>query len=163
MQIREVMTAQVQCCTPDDSLDHAARLMWDTDCGCLPVCTVADGKAPAIGLITDRDICMCALFEGEPLSALRVRQAMTDRLLACQPGDTLEQAERVMQQGQVRRLPVLSAEGQLLGIVSLADLARTAAREGSTRIIGHDISEAEVGHTLAAICQRQAAAMGVAL
>jgi CBS-domain-containing membrane protein len=163
MEVREVMTARVQCCTPDDSLEHAARLMWDNDCGCLPVCTVADGKAPAIGLITDRDICMCALFQGAPLSALHVHQAMTDRLLACQPGDTLEEAERVMRQGQVRRLPVLSAEGQLLGIVSLADLARTAAREGTTRIIGHDISESEVGHTLAAICQRQTAPAAVAL
>ena len=157
MEIREVMTAQVQCCAPDDSLEHAARLMWDTDCGCLPVCANADGQARAVGLITDRDICMCALFEGQPLSALRVRQAMTERLLGCQPADTLEQAERLMQQGQVRRLPVLSADGQLLGIVSLADLARTAAREGSSRIIGREISQSEVGHTLAAICQRQAA------
>lgn len=157
MEIREVMTAQVQCCGPDDSLERAARLMWDNDCGCLPVCTSADGKAQAVGLITDRDICMCALFEGQPLSGLRVQQAMTQRLLGCQPADTLEQAERLMQQAQVRRLPVLSADGQLLGIVSLADLARTAAREGSSRMIGREISESEVGHTLAAICQRQGA------
>lgn len=158
MKVGEVMTAQVECCTPDDSLEHAAQLMWDKDCGCLPVCTVADGAVRAVGLITDRDICMCALFERAPLAALRVQQAMTQHVLACQPADTLEQAERVMREGQVRRLPVLSAEGQLLGIVSLADLARTASRSGSTRVIGRDISESEIGHTLAAIC----AARGIA-
>jgi len=159
MEVREVMTAKVQCCGPDDSLEQAARLMWESDCGCLPVCTATDGKARAVGLITDRDICMCALFEGRPLSGLRVQQAMTQRILACRPADSLEQAERVMQEGQVRRLPVLSAEGQLLGIVSLADLARAAAREGGTsRMIGRDISESEVGVTLAAICKPPATA-----
>ena len=156
MLVREVMTAQVQCCTPEDSLEHAARLMWDNDCGCLPVCTGTDGEAHAVGLITDRDVCMCALFEGQPLFRLQVRQAMTQHVLACQPADSLEEAERVMQDGQVRRLPVLNAEGQLIGIVSLADLARNAA--GSTRVIGRDISESEVGHTLAAICKPQSAA-----
>jgi len=101
---------------------------------------------------------MCALFERQPLSALRVRQAMTQRVLACQAADSVEQAERVMQQGQVRRLPVLSTEGRLLGIVSLADLARTATREGATRVLGRDISDSEIGQTLAAICKPQASA-----
>ena len=158
MKVGEVMTAKVQCCAPDDSLAHAAQLMWENDCGCLPVCTGRDGEARAVGLVTDRDICMCALFERQPLSGLRVRQAMTQRVLACQPGDSVEQAERVMQQGQVRRLPVLSAEGRLLGIVSLADLARTATREGDTRVLGRDISDSEIGQTLAAICKPQASA-----
>jgi len=158
MKVAEVMTAKVQRCAPDDSLASAAQLMWDNDCGWLPVCTGSDGEARAVGLITDRDICMCALFERQALSALRVRQAMTQRVLACQPSDSVEQAERVMQQGQVRRLPVLSAEGRLLGIVSLADLARTATRDGGTRVLGRDISDSEIGQTLAAICKPQASA-----
>jgi CBS-domain-containing membrane protein len=155
MKVGDVMNVRVKWCAADDSLENAARMMWDNDCGWLPVCTGADGGVRAVGLITDRDICMCALFQGRPLSELRVQQAMTQHILSCQPADGLEQAERVMQDGQVRRLPVLSAEGRLLGIVSLADLARTAAREDSARVIGRDISESEVGHTLAAICKPQ--------
>ena len=151
MDVGRVMTVQVQWCAPEDSLERAARLMWDSDCGCLPVCSRDDGGARTVGLITDRDICMCALFEHQPLSELRVGQAMTRRVLSCQPSDSLEQVERVMQAGRVRRLPVLSAEGKLLGIVSLADLARAAAREGGL-LVGSDSLESEVGHTLAAIC-----------
>jgi len=155
MEVGKVMTAKVQRCTADDSLAHAAWLMWDNDCGCLPVCTGADAEDRIVGLITDRDICMCALFEHEPLSKLRVGQAMTRDVLACKSADTLKQAERVMQEGRVRRLPVLSAEGKLLGIVSLADLARAAARDSRTGAMGRDISESEVGHTLATICAPQ--------
>jgi CBS domain-containing protein len=126
--------------------------MWDHDCGCLPVCTAGDGGARTVGLITDRDICMCALFEHAPLSELRVGQAMTRQVLGCQPGDSLDQAERVMQSGRVRRLPVLSPRGDLLGVVSLADLAREAQRDGGSRVGGRDIAASEVGNTLAAIC-----------
>ena len=151
MDVGKVMTVQVQYCAAEDSLERAARLMWDNDCGCLPVCSRDDGGARTVGLITDRDICMCALFEHQPLSELRVGQAMTRRVLSCRPSDSLEQAERVMQDGRIRRLPVLSAEGKLLGIVSLADLARAAAREGRP-VIGRDSLQSEVGQTLAAIC-----------
>jgi len=154
MQVAEVMTKQVKCCAADDSLEHAAQLMWDNDCGCLPVSSIRDGASQTVGLITDRDICMCALFERRPLSELRVGQAMARRVLSCSPADSLEQAERVMQDARVRRLPVLSAKGDLLGIVSLADLAREAARESSGRTIKRDISQSDIGSTLAAICAR---------
>ena len=152
MEVGEVMTTQVQSCAPEDSIEFAARIMWDHDCGCLPVCTGGDGRAHTVGLVTDRDICMCAMFEHAPLSELRVGQAMTRHVLGCQPDDSLEQAERVMQDGRVRRLPVLSAAGDLLGMISLADLAREAKREGSNRILGRDSAASNVGHTLAAIC-----------
>jgi CBS-domain-containing membrane protein len=152
MEVAEVMSREVQCCAPGDSLAHAATLMWDHDCGCLPVCIRREGKARTVGLITDRDICMCALFEHAPLAELLVTQAMTKHVLGCQPGDSLEQAERAMQGGRVRRLPVLSSEGDLLGMISLADLAREAEREGSNRIFGRDSAASDVGHTLAAIC-----------
>jgi signal-transduction protein with cAMP-binding, CBS, and nucleotidyltransferase domain len=78
-------------------------------------------------MITDRDICMCALFEGKPLGELLVNQAMTTRLRCCEPNDTLEQAERLMSEGRIRRLPVVNAGRELIGLISLADLARDAA------------------------------------
>jgi CBS-domain-containing membrane protein len=101
-------------------------------------------------MITDRDVCMSALFQGKTLSQMRVRDAMSKRLLSCQPGDRLGSAEKVMRIGQVRRLPVVDDQGALVGLLSLADLAREAEREGPKT--GKVITETDVGDTLAEIC-----------
>jgi len=77
---------------------------------------------------------------------------MARQLLTCRPDDTLDHAEKVMRGGRVRRLPVVDEHGALIGLISLADLACEAARESSKEI--KDISEMEVGDTLAAICLR---------
>lgn len=150
MRIDQIMTPEVSTCRQDDSLEHAAQLMWSNDCGCLPVCT-SDGANRVAGLITDRDICMCALFQHKPLSEIRVSEAMSKQVLACKPGDSITSAERVMAQAQIRRLPVLDEQGMLVGIVSLSDVAREAEKE--TAEAQPEISEMEVGGTLAAICQ----------
>jgi CBS-domain-containing membrane protein len=150
MQVNEIMTRQVQSCRPDDSLERAAQLMWDYDCGCVPVCEGGDGVSRAIGVITDRDICMGALFQGKPLRELRVRNAMAQQLLACQPQHSLEQAERAMRNARVRRLPVIDDQGNLIGMLSLADIAREAAAEQSQS--KREVTELEVNDTLAAIC-----------
>jgi CBS-domain-containing membrane protein len=149
MQVEELMSKEVQCCDADDSLEHAAQLMWDHDCGCLPVCDHSDGGHRAVGAITDRDICMCALFQGRSLTDLKVGDAMAKQLLACQPNDTVDRAESMMRSGKIRRLPVLDAQGEVRGLISLADLARGAARRSS---LHQGISESEVGETLAVIC-----------
>jgi CBS domain-containing protein len=148
MQVEDVMTKEVRCCSPDDSLEYAAQLMWEHDCGCLPVCGGSSGDTAyrTIGVVTDRDICMCALFQHKPLSELHVRDAMATRVLACQPGDSLEHAERMMRDEQIRRLPVVNGDGNLLGLISLADLAREATRPAQTQ------AEVELANTLAAIC-----------
>lgn len=154
MQVEDVMTKLVQCCSADDTLEHAAQLMWQHDCGCLPVCRgPGDSGYRAIGVVTDRDICMCALFRHKPLAELRVSDAMATRVLACQPGDSVEHAERMMRDEQIRRLPVVNSEGNLLGLISLADLAREATRPAQMQ------AEVQVCDTLAAICApRQLAA-----
>ena len=69
MQIEQLMSRNVQYCSPDDSLERVAKLMWDYDCGSVPVCT-GNGAPRVVGVITDRDICMSALFEGKPLRDL---------------------------------------------------------------------------------------------
>ena len=152
MRVEDLMSKQVQCCAPEDSLEYAAQLMWDHDCGCLPVCSPSDnGKRRTIGVLTDRDICMNALFQGKPLRDLRVSGAMAKEVHACQLGDTLDHAEQVMRTARVRRVPVLDSGQALIGFISLADLAREAARErAETR---QEITETEVGDTLAAICE----------
>jgi CBS domain-containing protein len=162
MQVEHLMTKQVKSCSPDDTLERAAQLMWEGDCGCLPVCA-GNGINPVVGVITDRDICMSALFQGKPLGELRVSGAMAKQLLACKARDALSVAESTMRRARVRRLPVIDDRGALIGIIALADLAREAVREHAAT--NKSVSEAHVGDTLAAICgptRRQFAAAATA-
>jgi CBS domain-containing protein len=149
MQVEHLMTKQVKSCSPEDTLDRAAHLMWEGDCGCLPVVT-GNGINRVVGVITDRDICMSALFQGKPLRDLHVSAAMAKQLLACSPRDALSAVESTMRRARVRRLPVIDDRGALIGIIALADLAREAVRtHGATN---KSVSEGHVGDTLAAIC-----------
>lgn len=150
MRVEQLMTKQVKSCGPDDTLDRAVQLMWDNDCGCLPVCA-GNGANRVVGVITDRDICMSALFKGKPLHDLRVVDTMTQQLQLCRSSDSLADVEKTMRQARIRRLPVVDEKGALIGMIALADLAREAARESTGA--KQEITETEVGDTLAAICQ----------
>lgn len=150
MRVDAIMTKQVNTCSPADTLAEAARLMWDHDCGCLPVCA-ADDATRVVGMVTDRDICMSTLFAGRPLHELRVADAMSRQLMVCRPEDALIDAENAMRRARIRRLPVVDDQGALVGIISLADLAREAAREDTHP--KQEVTETEVGGTLAAICE----------
>ena len=152
MRVEQIMARPVQFCRPEDSLAHAAQLMWDHDCGCLPV-LAGDAGTGVAGMITDRDICMCALFEKRPLEDLRVSTAMAKQVQLCRPYDDLRKAEKIMRTALIRRLPVVDDDGVLVGMISLADLAQEALRERDTT--KREISEKAVGHTLAAICRAQ--------
>jgi CBS domain-containing protein len=122
----------------------------DGDCGCLPVCE-GDGVSRVVGVITDRDICMSALFQGKPLRELSVSGAMAKQLLTCKASDSVADVEKTLREARVRRLPVTDEHGSLIGIIALADLAREALRERSAA--SQEITESEVGDTLAGICQ----------
>jgi CBS domain-containing protein len=151
MRVQDIMTREVTTCEATDSLQRAAQLMWEQDCGALPV-RAGDSASPRIiGMITDRDICMAALFRSQPLAELRVADTMSRDPRVCHPQDSLAAAEELLREARLRRLPVVDAEGGLVGIVTLADLAREAA--GELALPRPSISEGEVGDTLAAICQ----------
>jgi predicted transcriptional regulator len=120
----------------------------DTD---LPVCS-GDEPSKAVGMITDRDIAMCAMFHPKPLRELPVSDAMARKLRVCRQTDSVEDAESIMRDAQVRRLPVVDSDERIVGMISLADLAREATREcapGASK----EITETQVGDTLAAICE----------
>ncbi|WP_064042524.1 CBS domain-containing protein [Methylomonas koyamae] len=148
MKVAQIMSKQVQCCRPTDSLEHVAQLMWDKDCGCLPVC--GGGMNSIVGMITDRDIVMCAMFQGKPLRELQVAEAMAREVRTCHPNDALAVAEKIMRDAKIRRLPVIDKSGCVVGMISLADLAQEAVRENSANL--KDISPNEVSDTLATIC-----------
>lgn len=150
MKIEQLMTKDVGTCQPDDSLGHPARIMWERDCGFVPVTENREDRR-VIGVVTDRDICMATYTKGQPLERIRVRDIMSTGVRSCKPSDDLGTAETAMREAQVHRLPVVDDADQLLGVISLADIACEAAREvGSKRQM---VTAAEVGATLAGITQ----------
>lgn len=152
MQVEKIMAREVRVCKQDDTLNSAARLMWENDCGCVPVIAI-DGDGTVIGMLTDRDISMAAYTQGKPLYEIPVTAAMARKVIACKPSDDLKLAEALMRDNQVRRLPVVNDRGSLVGIISVNDLAREAEREHGARKAVPEVSDAEVGHTLEGICQ----------
>ena len=123
--VTALMTADPTVCSPDSTLSEAARKMWQHDVGCLPV---VDAEGEVTAMVTDRDACMAAYLAGTSLDRIPVRTAMSSALYSCGPDTSLREAEELMISRQIRRLPVVDAAGRLLGVVTLGDLARAAAR-----------------------------------
>ena len=122
MKIRDVMTRTAQLTNPNDTLRHAAQMMKECDCGVLPV---ADGDR-LVGMITDRDIAVRGIADGKGPDT-KVRDVMTDEVMYCFDDDGIQQVCQNMAEIQVRRLPVVSRDKRLVGIVSLSDLAKKEA------------------------------------
>jgi signal-transduction protein with cAMP-binding, CBS, and nucleotidyltransferase domain len=95
--------------------------MWEGDCGVLPV--VDDAVRP-VGMITDRDICMAAAIKGRPLSEIRVGEVSTGEAVFCHADDDVSTAMNAMRHAQVRRLPVVDRDGELVGVLSMNDVIR---------------------------------------
>jgi CBS domain-containing protein len=149
MKIEQLMTKATTTCRPGHSLSEAARMMWDNDCGCLPV-TAGDASQRLLGMITDRDICMAIRSEGGSLEEFRVEDAMTEVVRACNPIDPVSEAMVIMAEARVRRLPVVDDSERVIGLLALGDLALEAARQAAWEI--PEITMAEVGGLLARIC-----------
>lgn len=122
-RVLDAMTREVVTCRASDPLSRAAQLMWETDCGAVPV---LDHDDKLIGMITDRDICMAAYTQGRALSEVSVSSAMSTTLHTCKPTDSLRELMDTMSERRVRRVPVVDEAGKVVGIVSLADVARLA-------------------------------------
>lgn len=152
MKVSDVMTRAVRSCSSNDDLQRCAQIMWDNDCGVVPV---VDGDERVVGIVTDRDICMAAYTQGRPLWQIPVSSAMAKQVHGVHENDPLAVVEALMRRVHVRRLPVLDGEGRLKGILSVNDLARHAHP-----LVGHKsngLSSDGIVQTLAAICESQRA------
>jgi CBS domain-containing protein len=145
--VHDAMRTRVHICSPRDTLARAAQIMWEKDLGCLPVC---EPGRKIVAMLTDRDISMAAFMQWKHLAEASVESAMSRSLWACSPDDALARAEDTMRQNQVRRLPVVDANGVLVGLLSLSDIARYV-RQHSPR--GDHQAQQHVAETLAAICE----------
>lgn len=133
MQVREIMSTNVDWIPPDMPIRDASRRMRDEDIGCLPV----GENDKLIGMVTDRDFVIRLLADDKDVRSATVRDAMSEKLLYCREDQSIEDVARNMGENQVRRLPVVNSQKQLVGIVSLGDIAR----RGSERSAGEALGE----------------------
>jgi CBS domain-containing protein len=125
MRVSQWMSQPAITCKSADSVNDAARLMWEHDCGAIPV---VDGEVRIVGIVTDRDVCMAAYTQGERLWAIPVTTAMAKLVVCCHAEDTVEAAQALMCEKLIHRLPVVDADGRPLGMFSFTDVAREMAR-----------------------------------
>jgi CBS-domain-containing membrane protein len=121
MRVKELMSQPVRSCAVTDSADRAAQMMWEGDCGAVPV---LDDDRKLVGVVTDRDICMAAFFHGTPLRDIAITDVMSKTVFACKPDDDVAEAEEVMSVRQVRRLPVVTDDGTPVGMLSVSDVVQ---------------------------------------
>lgn len=107
-----------------DRLDVVARIMWQTDCGFVPV---VDGANTCVGVVTDRDVCMASHFQGAAIAGIPVVAVMVQEPVTCRPDDSLAHAMDLLIEHQVHRLPVVDSQGVLLGVLSTSDVLELAA------------------------------------
>lgn len=141
MRVKQIMTPDPARCTPESSVEEAATLMRDNDCGSIPVVeNTTSGRL--VGTVTDRDLAIRVLAAGKGPD-VQIREVMTPDPVTCVPEDEVEDLRQVMIERQVRRIPVVDTDGKLVGIVAQADIAR---EDGAA-------SDREVGRIVEAISE----------
>ena len=151
MRADEIMSTPVLTCHAQETLNIAAHKMWEADCGAIAIIN-DDGRL--VGMVTDRDICMAGLMQNQPLSEIPIHIAMARQVYAVQPLQPVEDVERLMALHQLRRIPVVGADGKPVGLISINDLTREMAKPQS-QLRGGLI---RLVQTLGLICQPRAEA-----
>lgn len=137
-KVRDLMSTTVSVCHPHSSLCEAAQIMWQRDCGFVPVVGMA--TKTIAGVITDRDIAMSAAIHGQSLHDVQVHAAMNPTVHTIGADDSLKAAHELMRAEQLHRLPVVDAEDRVVGVLSLNDLARHAI-DAKTSTAGRDVAQ----------------------
>lgn len=137
MKVQDVMTPEPQCCMSQDSLQKAAQLMVECDCGEIPV---VDAERKPIGVVTDRDITCRAVAQGLNTTEMTVADVMSTPVICVRLTDDLEDCCRLMEEKQIRRVPIVDETGACCGIISLADIAANLSKDNSGEIL-RDVSQ----------------------
>ena len=139
MEVKDVMTPDPACCTPDTTLQRVAELMVENDCGEIPVVENAASMKP-VGVITDRDIVCRTVAKGLNPLTLTASECMTTPAVTVTPDTSLDECCRVLEENQIRRVPVVDASGACCGIVALADIAKHAKKRETAEVV-KEVSE----------------------
>ena len=148
MKVRDAMTPNPICCLMTDSAQKAAGILCKQNVGSIPVVTDHESRK-LIGIITDRDLCSSVVADGLDPQTTPIEKFVSLNPVACREGENLDNCARLMQERQVRRIPIVDGEGRVIGIVSQADLALKDKPEN-------------VAKTVAEVSKRQSSAPVVA-
>lgn len=136
----DIMTEELVCCTPGDTVTEVARLMKKEDIG--PVLIVdSDRSKTLVGIVTDRDLVLKVIAEGLDPQTTKVQDVMSKKLVTCHTDDNVEQAMNAMAQYQLRRIPVVEENMKLVGIISQADVATRVDEPKKTGEVVKEISQ----------------------
>ena len=150
-KVQDIMTKDVKVCKPDTNLAAAAALMWENDCGVLPV---VDDEGKVLAIITDRDICIALATRSRLASDVTVNEVISGEVYSCALDDDVTAALKTMQRAKVHRLPVVTKDdGKLQGILSLNDIVLHAEEARGRQIPG--VSFEDVARTLKTICEHR--------
>ena len=138
MKVKEIMTKSPACCTPETSLREVAAMFVDNDCGAVPVVDSVNTRRP-VGIVTDRDIACRAVAKGLNALELTARDCMSSPSVTISEDASLDEAIKLMEEKQVRRLPVVDERGRCIGMIAQADIALSAGR-GKTAEVVREIS-----------------------
>jgi len=150
MRVVEIMMGTPYHCSAEANLGSATELMWIGNCGFLPV---VGNENKVIGVITDRDICIALGTRNRTAGDVTVAEVMSGKMYSCTPEDTVQMAMETMRAGHVRRLPVITKSGELVGVISIDDVIIHAAKAGVGSAL--PLSTAEVVKALQRINERQ--------
>ena len=134
---KEIMTPSPQCCSRETTLNEVANLMVEADCGEIPV---TDSANRLVGVITDRDIVCRVVAKGKNPSAVTAGEVMTEPVVCVKEDTSLQDVMSVMEENQIRRVPVVDATGCCCGIISQADVAMNA-RDGQVGEMVREVSK----------------------
>jgi CBS domain-containing protein len=140
MNVKNIMTPNPVCCTPETNLQDAAKLMLEHDCGCIPVVENSSTNKP-VGMITDRDITIRTVAEGRNPLEMTVGDAMTPSAVTITPETSVEECCNVMERNQIRRVAVVDENGACCGIVAQADVALNAGEKATGEVV-QEVSKA---------------------
>ena len=129
MRVQDVMTKTVASCRPEANLAEATGLMWEYNCGLLPV---VNDQGTVTGVITDRDICVALGTRDQRACEIRVSEVAYRPAVLCDADDDVRSALKLMAKERVRRLPVVNDQGALVGILSLDDVTLRARHHDDT-------------------------------
>jgi len=139
MTCKELMTPDPICCSPDESSVRIAKLMMTQNIGSVPICEDRYGKK-LLGIVTDRDLALKILAAGRDAARTTAKDVMTRQPVTCRGDDDLEVALDAMEKNQVRRIPVVNENGQLIGIIAQADIAVRGRKPQKTAEVVEEIS-----------------------
>jgi CBS domain-containing protein len=135
-----VMTKNPVCCLPSDTVESVAQLMKRENIGSLPVIE-SEHSRKLIGIVTDRDLALKVVAEGRDATSTKVDEVMTRQVVTCHGGDDLQKALDAMSGHQLRRIPIIYKENEIMGIIAIADIATRGNRPEKTAAVVKDISQ----------------------